>query len=93
MIANLVVNASKYSPSNSNVFVDVSYFDEKLEIKISDEGEGIKHFDDDGLPSKGQNANSGQGAGLKLTKTIIEELGGTLSFKTGPSGTVATILI
>lgn len=73
-------NAVKYSPTNSKVWVNLKKIDHYLEIKVKDEGYGIKATD---LPyifnrfyradlSRSREQISGYGLGLAIAKQIVE---------------------
>lgn len=87
-VVNLLTNAIKYNRSNGTVIVDVRDIGHgNVRMSISDTGKGI--------PTEKQNQlfqpfsrlgfeNSeieGSGIGLSLTKQLIENMGGTIGFK------------
>ncbi len=98
MILNLVDNAIKYSPNNTNVYIDTLYTPEQLKIQIRDQGLGIPEKDlprvfdkyfrgiQEGL------SKSGSGVGLAAVKTIVTAHEGYIYAKNGvESGAIFTI--
>ncbi len=85
-ILNLVENAVKYSPPETNVMVAATFSGGGTEINISDEGPGIP---EDDLPRifekyyRGRSAGSlqGNGLGLAVVKTIVEAHGGKVTVR------------
>lgn len=88
VIINLLDNAAKYSPENSTVEVIVcnSKSENCIDIKIKDEGAGIKEEDckkifekfmrvENHLTRKAQ----GSGLGLYIVKNLIEKMGGKIN--------------
>jgi len=85
-------NAIKYSPKNSKVFVNLITHGNYAEIKVKDEGIGIKATD---LPyifnrfyradvSRSKEKVSGYGLGLAIAKKIIEAHKGTITAESKP---------
>ncbi|MBT5332207.1 MAG: HAMP domain-containing histidine kinase [Porticoccaceae bacterium] len=76
-IANLVDNAIKFSPANSNVKIRLSKASGRVLISVSDQGEGVsdedknKIFDRFYRAEKSRNS-AGNGLGLSLVAAIIE---------------------
>ena len=90
-ILNLVENAVKYSPPDTNVTVAATFAAEGAAIDISDEGPGIP---EDDLPrifekyyrGKMVSNQQGNGLGLAVVRTIIEAHGGKVSVRNRPRG-------
>ena len=87
ILLNLIDNASKYSPENSTVEVNVgqNYKENTLFIKIKDSGCGIKPEDIDKIFNKFSRVDSpltrkiqGNGLGLYITKTLVEKMNGKI---------------
>ena len=87
ILTNLIDNAAKYSTPNSEVQITTSIIEDYVKISIKDQGVGIREEDfprifqkfsrlENVLTSKTQ----GNGLGLYITKQLIEEMGGTISF-------------
>jgi len=93
-------NAIKYSPKNTKVFVNLITHGNYAEIKVKDEGIGIKATD---LPyifnrfyradlSRSKEKVSGYGLGLAIAKKIIEDHKGTITAESKPDhGSTFTI--
>ena len=87
IMANLISNALKYSPENSEVVVRVFTSDENhLYISIYDKGIGISDEDQKHLADRffrGTNAINiqGTGLGLHIVKKYLELMNGDISFK------------
>ncbi|MCX6737116.1 MAG: PAS domain-containing sensor histidine kinase [Candidatus Parcubacteria bacterium] len=100
-IENLLTNAIKFSPRGEKVIVDLrmEMKGEKLNIKITDHGNGIDEEEQKFLfmPfSRGRSAQKkgvpGTGLGLFVTKKIVESHGGVLLFQSElGKGTKVTI--
>lgn len=90
-ILNLVENAVKYSPPETNVSLVASFGEEGAVIDISDEGPGIP---EDDLPHifekyyRGKTAQQqqGNGLGLAVVRTIVEAHGGRVNAQNRPQG-------
>ncbi len=89
VVINLLSNAIKFSPPNGEVGVSVRRADTNLRLSVADRGPGI--------PQEFQNrifarfaqaggtatpAEEGSGLGLSIAKSIVDQLGGTISFET-----------
>ncbi len=98
MVLNLVDNAIKYSPNNTNVYINTLYTPEHIKIQVQDEGAGIPEKDlprvfdkyyrgiQEGL------SKSGSGVGLAAVKNIVDAHGGHIYAKNGKgSGAIFTI--
>ena len=82
---NLISNAIKFSPkdSNSNVFVKIKENGENVSVIVQDEGQGFTEEDRGNLFKKFKklsatptNGESSSGLGLSIVKTLTERLGG-----------------
>ncbi len=76
-----------------NIIVDVKEFDNKYEITVEDDGEGIEEeFIGKIFEEKFTTKKQGMGLGLKLSRRFIESIGGTIELtKTSKEGTVFKI--
>jgi signal transduction histidine kinase len=84
VFTNLIENAIKYSPENRQVTISATEIDNKIQVRISDQGIGIPKED---LPYvferfyRAQNAefeNSGTGLGLYLAKYFVNLHSGSI---------------
>lgn len=85
-LSNLVNNAIKYSPENSQIDIKVTQDQNYTTFKIKDNGIGIPEADQKNIFNRyfrAENAllTQGTGIGLNIIKTHIESLGGFISFK------------
>ena len=85
---NLVSNAVKYTPDEGTVTIDVKREGDMIALTVADTGYGIPQHQQDKIFSKlfrADNVRSkiteGTGLGLYIIKSIVEEVGGTVSFK------------
>ena len=86
VLANLLSNASKYSPAPSTILVTASQQDSHVAISVADEGRGVsaeelpqlfrKFFRTNGVDRKAEIA--GEGLGLAICKGIVEAHGGRI---------------
>lgn len=85
IVNNLVTNAIKYSPENSNIRVS-SFVNEVLHLSVKDSGIGISDEDQKHLFERfyrGSNAGTAQGTGLGLhiMKHYVDMLNGSIKLK------------
>ncbi len=95
IMLNLIDNASKYSPENSDVYINVSqnYNDNTLIISVKDNGIGISNENIDKIFNKFSRVDSpltrkiqGNGLGLYITKTLVEKMNGNISVESSKDG-------
>jgi signal transduction histidine kinase len=86
---NLLSNALKFSPPETNVYVIVREISEFIEIMVKDEGPGIPLSDQQKLFQKYQpltprptGGESSTGLGLYLIQTMISKMGGEVFYET-----------
>ena len=85
VLSNLVHNAIKYSPEDSIIDLQVEVKENKLILKIIDQGIGIpaneqKHIFNRYFRAKNALLTQGTGIGLNIAKQHLENLGATLEF-------------
>jgi len=85
ILSNLINNAIKYSPQNSNIYLEFILNQKKLIFKIIDEGIGIPLEDQKNIFQRyfrAENAllEQGTGIGLNIVKGHVESLGGNINF-------------
>lgn len=91
VMANLLSNAAKFSPSGGTVEITLARHDNHLRVSITDHGPGVppefrsrifQRFAQ--ADSSDTRKKSGSGLGLSITKGIIEKMGGRIGFKSEP---------
>jgi PAS domain S-box-containing protein len=95
VLANLLSNAAKFSPSGERVEITTTLRKPSfIRIGITDFGSGIPKEFQPFVFNKFAQADSstsrqkgGTGLGLNISKTIIEHLGGSITFQTSSKGT------
>ncbi|MAL60323.1 MAG: PAS domain-containing sensor histidine kinase [Flavobacteriaceae bacterium] len=86
VLSNLVNNAIKYSPENTNIDLKVFQKEKSLQITIIDQGIGIPKKEQKFIFNRyfrAENAllNQGTGIGLNIAKSHLENLGGGITFE------------
>jgi len=86
VLTNLINNAIKYSAENSTIDMEVTIKEDQLNISVHDQGMGIpykeqKHIFNRYFRAENALLNQGTGIGLNIVKSHMENLGGTVSFK------------
>jgi hypothetical protein len=93
MIMNLLSNASKYSPSKTNISLDIWVDDHDLRVTVTDEGPGIPREERDRVfepYNRLDNADApGNGMGLTIVKQIAELHRGKVWVEDGVGGGTA----
>lgn len=85
-LTNLLHNAIKYSPEDSEIDLKVELSDEKMVFHIKDQGIGIpekdqKHVFERYFRSENVLLTQGTGIGLNIVKAHLENMGGLIYFK------------
>lgn len=83
VVTNLLSNAAKFSPLNSQVDISVLTKGDKVVVSVKDQGKGIPGPMQARIFEKFVQAQSGQGTGLGLyiTREIVEKMGGRIWFE------------
>ena len=99
ILLNLLLNALEATPNGGNVRLETAQatnhkHEHFIELQVSDSGPGIRPELAEQLfaPVATEKGEGHAGLGLAIVKTLTEELGGSLSFKTGSSGTTFQLL-
>lgn len=96
---NIISNAIKYSPNNTTVNIIIKSDDEKIAVRVTDNGIGIPQDDLSNIGNKFFRAKntlsvSGTGIGLYLTKYFIELHHGSVLIKSKLNiGTSVTVIL
>ena len=98
VISNLLVNASQYSPTGSEIIIAASADDKNVVVKVSDQGEGIPHEELNGELfekfHRGHNARpGGMGLGLSIVHRFMEIIGGTVTANNNENGNGAVFTL
>ncbi|WP_425390717.1 sensor histidine kinase [Ekhidna sp.] len=87
---NLVSNAVKFTPQGKNVTINISADQDKVRVKIMDEGPGVLPEEENQLfekfaklSARPTGEESSSGLGLSLVKRYVEEIGGKVWFERG----------
>lgn len=89
---NLISNAIKYSNKKTQININLTVVGTKLKFNISNAGSPIKEEDKNKIFSlffvadESRTRKDSTGVGLTLTKTIVEKLGGSISFTSSNDG-------
>ena len=93
-LANVLINAAQAAPQKGKIQIDTETEQQKLRIKIKDNGPGIP----DDIREKifkpfFTTKNTGTGLGLAMVKRVIEAHAGQIIFNSGTDGTLFIIEI
>lgn len=91
VLANLLQNASKYSPPGSPIGVSASMVDDTLELRVDDQGPGIPEEDYERIFEPYYRRQStatppGTGLGLAICRSIVTDQGGRIWTGGRPNG-------
>ncbi|MBN1368631.1 MAG: DUF4118 domain-containing protein [Dehalococcoidaceae bacterium] len=97
VLANIIENATKYSPPDSPVEIRAFNADNGVKIEITDRGIGIpeqdlEHIFDRFYRIKHRGNVAGTGLGLSISRDIIELHGGRIKAGHGPAGGTQIII-
>lgn len=92
VLANLLSNATKYSPAGGTVKVALERVGQQVRVAVKDNGPGIPEEFRSRIFQKFAQADSsdtrkkgGTGLGLSITKAIVEHMGGRIWFDSQPN--------
>jgi len=98
-LSNVLHNALKYSPENTVINIEINQYKSLITFVITDMGIGIPEKDKKNIFNRYFRAENvlhtqGTGIGLNIVKNHLENLGGTISFKSSENkGSIFTITI
>jgi signal transduction histidine kinase/CheY-like chemotaxis protein/AraC-like DNA-binding protein len=83
ILNNLISNAIKYSNANKNIYLNIHFIEESIEITITDEGFGISEEDKEMIftrfyQTKQNSTTGGFGIGLALLAELVNKLNGVV---------------
>lgn len=91
VISNLITNAVKYSPNQTKIEVCLEKFDDFVQIRVKDFGQGMEEKEAEHVfepfyraPSAQAQSDDGLGMGLFLSKQIVNYYHGKIWFVTEP---------
>lgn len=84
IITNLVANAIKYTQENGRIYITIDVQDDKLLLRIADNGRGIAreeipHIFDVFYQGQNGKLETGSGIGLSLTRQLVEAMNGEIT--------------
>lgn len=99
ILLNLLLNALEATPDGGEVRLETALItnhkrERFIELQVSDSGHGIRPEVAEQLfaPVETEKGVDHAGLGLAIVKTLTEDLGASISFKTGSSGTTFQLL-
>ena len=98
-LSNIVHNSIKYSSENTIINIDISHNNKETTFKVKDQGMGIPKKDQKNIFNRyfrAENAllTQGTGIGLNIVKSHLENLGGSITFKSEENlGTIFSVRI
>lgn len=85
VVSNIISNAIKYSPYQTQIKIFTELFSDRLELVVSDEGQGLTKDDLSNLfnefqtlSAKPTGGEASSGLGLFVTKKLIQQIGGEI---------------
>ncbi len=96
-IANIIINALKYSTLGSRVRVSIEVNDGAASVRVVNRGPGIRISEQKALfepfvrDSSAEGANAGQGLGLSIAQRIVEAHGGVIWWRSNRGDTTFCI--
>lgn len=100
VLANLLVNAAKYTPTGGNLSLSIQDAGEAYSISVSDDGVGIPPAMQSRIFEKfaqieraGSSLQGGLGLGLALVRHLVDQHGGTISVISEGEGKGANFIL
>ncbi|QYJ05686.1 DUF4173 domain-containing protein [Nocardioides panacisoli] len=101
LVTNLLDNASRHSPSDGTVHVDVETSDEHYRLSVHDEGPGLPAADRERVfepfgtarTAGTTDATGGTGLGLAIARWVSDLHGGSIAFHDPATGTGALVRV
>ncbi len=89
VLSNLLMNALKFSPTDTTITVSSQLEDGKVRVSVADQGIGLGNLDANKLFTRyyqGNHEQSGSGIGLSFAKILIEKHNGTIGAMNNDDG-------
>lgn len=90
VFANILSNAIKYSPPNSQILVNIEDAITNWKVVVTDSGEGVEANDREQIFDRFSRAHKGgikgSGLGLAIAKRIVDLHGGNIGVNSNPTG-------
>lgn len=89
VLSNLLMNALKFSPTDTTITVSSQLEEGKVRISVADQGIGLGNLDANKLFTRyyqGNHEQSGSGIGLSFAKILIEKHNGTIGAMNNDDG-------
>ena len=88
ILLNLIGNAVRYSPANSQVWIRLEERDGKACVVVADQGQGMSEDEQGQIFEKferlGRSGDGGSGLGLYISRRLARAMGGELSVESAP---------
>ncbi len=88
ILLNLIGNAVRYSPANSQVWIRLEERDGKACVIVADQGQGMSDEEQGRIFDKferlGRSGDGGSGLGLYISRSLARAMGGELSVESAP---------
>jgi PAS domain S-box-containing protein len=91
VLANLLSNAAKFSPTGGSIFLRLRDDGDKARIEVEDQGPGIadafrpRVFDKFAQADGGDTRkHGGSGLGLAISRELVQRMGGSIGFESSP---------
>lgn len=88
ILLNLIGNAVRYSPANSQVWIRLEERDGKACVVVADQGQGMSDEEQARIFEKferlGRSGDGGSGLGLYISRRLARAMGGELSVESAP---------
>jgi two-component system, OmpR family, phosphate regulon sensor histidine kinase PhoR len=99
VLQNLLENAVKYSPDGGEVVLEIDAGDDRLQVRVRDEGLGIPRGEQERIFEKFYRADpqlargvGGTGLGLYICRELVQRMGGEIEVESEPGqGSVFTV--
>ena len=100
VLSNLISNSIKYSPAQTQIKIFSELLNNKLNLVVEDQGQGLSKEDMDQifgefmtLSAKPTGGEVATGLGLSVSKKLVEEMGGTIWAESDGKGKGSTFKI